>query len=833
MNLIRRLYGHFKAYHAPDQPIIQYSGMIGMAAFPLFYLLRFTKAEAPFNDIGLRLLAIALCAGLALRHRWPARLKPYFFAYTYFSLAYCMPFFFVFTSLVNGGGTVGVANTLMAVFFVVLLSDWRNSVALVLVGTAAATALYMAVVPDPQFPRDYVARLPVLVLVMIGGSVFKFAEKQAETAMIKRTYSALAGSIAHEMRNPLGQIKNNLERVQQSLPAPSTMAEGQTISAEQVDALYRHVAESEMAVRRGLQVIAMTLDEVSAKSFDTSAFSYLSAAEATAKAVQEYAFDSDAERAKVSVHVAQDFNFRGDETAYLFVLFNLIKNSLYYLALDPRAHLTITVGNDQVLVRDTGPGVTPEARAALFEPFGSAKSGGTGLGLAYCQRAMRAFGGEIECNSVVGEFTQFTLSFPPVSAEAEQTQRREALEKVRTALAGKRVLIVDDDAAQRMATRRKLEPFGVVMGEAANGQRALDALAISSYDIVLLDLQMPVLDGYAVAEKFRQGQAPVNRDIAIVAYTSDPADLARVKSNKAGMDGFIVKPCAQLPMGEALQIALEAAMTRTQPEATLVGCRILLADDSPHNRKAVVAYLKHVGVEVVEAGHGQAVLDALQGAGKWDAVLMDINMPGMNGLEAALAIRRGTSAARDVPIIALTAHSDTATIDASRSSGMNDFLTKPVEAAVLYEKLGRLIAGFALTRPPVSPVAASVQPVAESTTPMLDLKRLESYKRMGLLEDLMNDYLPEIARLALDLQRNVEARRLEETLDTLHSLLGMSGEAGAQALYHAVRRTYVPMIEARSWPQANAWADQITVLAAQADKALRSYIAAQTATQTG
>ena len=301
-----------------------------------------------------------------------------------------------------------MADTLMAVFFLILLSDWRNTVVMLVTGAAAAVLLYVSVVPNPVLPVDYVARLPMLVLVVVGGSLFKFAEKQAEAEKVKRTYTALAGSIAHEMRNPLSQIRHNLEGMQQALPPPTTTPQAQTLGAPQVDTLYRHLAESEMAVKRGLQVIAMILDEVSAKPVDTSAFSYLSAAATTEKAVYEYAFASEAERRKVSVHVIEDFDFRVDETAYLFVLFNLIKNALYYMALDPSAGVTVTVGDHHVKVHDTGPGIAPDALAKLFEPFGSVgKAGGTGLGLAYCRRVMRAFGGEIECESVLGEYTQF------------------------------------------------------------------------------------------------------------------------------------------------------------------------------------------------------------------------------------------------------------------------------------------------------------------------------------------------------------------------------------------------------------------------------------------
>src|SRR4030095_10193797 len=105
-------------------------------------------------------------------------------------------------------------------------------------------------------------------------------------------------------------------------------------------------------------------------------FSYLTAAATTEKAVHEYAFASDAERSRVSVHVIEDFDFRADETAYLFVLFNLIKNALYYMALDPGARVTVTVDDHQVKVHDTGPGGAPDTLAKLFQPFGSAPHGG-------------------------------------------------------------------------------------------------------------------------------------------------------------------------------------------------------------------------------------------------------------------------------------------------------------------------------------------------------------------------------------------------------------------------------------------------------------------------
>jgi len=826
MQIFSRLFEHYRTYHEYGPPRLKYMGYVGASSTALFYFIRFTKPNPqPFDDLLVRVLAFVLFTFLALKDRWPEKAKPYYIGYSYLVLLYCLPCFTVLTALQRGGGVPAISNAFIVLCFLVLLTDWRNTLVMLFAGTGIAAVLYLATSPHPKLPLDLIAQLPAFALIVIGGNLFKFSTEQIDAERKLRATQALAGSIAHEMRNPLSQIRHNLESMQQALPPPTTTALAQTLDAPQVDTLYRHLAESEMAVKRGLQVIAMTLDEVSAKAVDTSTFSYLSAAAATDKAVQEYAFGSDTERRRVSVHVIEDFDFRADETAYLFVLFNLIKNALYYLALVPAARVTITVAGHQVKVHDTGPGIAPDALAKLFQPFSSVgKAGGTGLGLAYCRRVMRAFGGEIECESVPGHYTQFTLRFPQVSAQESHNHHLAIMARARAAFAGKRLLIVDDDAAQRMTTRHKLAPLEAQIDQAADGQRALEALARQRYDLVLLDLNMPVLDGYAVAAKVRQGQVPGNHEVRIVAYTSEPAHLASVKTQKAGMDGFVSKPCAQLPLVQALHQALDHP--RAEAAGTLAGRRVLLADDNPFNRKAVAAYLKHAGATVVEANHGRAALEHLQELVSWDAVLMDINMPGMDGLEATRAIRASAMPCSRVPIVALTAHSDQATVQAAQAAGMNGYLTKPVEAGALYRTLGDF---FTDATPATPSVLADRSHPTEHEGRLLDPSRLESYRRIGMLEELLDDYVPEIARLVERLEQGVARQDLAQSLDALHSLLGMSGEAGASALYRLVRAIYVPMVEERSWPAQPGWLEQISATTHQTQAALRSYARMQPA----
>ncbi len=826
MQFWSRLYAHYRDYHAYGPPRLKYMGYLGMLSLVAFYFVRFSRPNPQlFDDIVLRGSAVLLLALLALKDRWPVKWRRYYLGYSYVAVLYCLPCFTVLGALQRGGGVPAISNTFITLCFLVLLTDWRNTLVMLAAGIAMATGIYVATTPDPRIPMDLVAQLPAFALIVIGGNLFKFSTEQIDTERKLRATQALAGSIAHEMRHPLSQLKHSLDNIQQALPAPGAAVRPQTLGGPEIEALYRHLAESEIAVSRGLQVIAMTLDEVNAKPLDTAGFAHLSAADATRKAVQEYSYEDEGARRAVSVHVLEDFNFRVDETAYLFVLFNLIKNALYYRARHPQATVAITVQRHQVKVRDTGPGIAPEALKGLFEPFRSVgKTGGTGLGLSYCQRVMRAFGGSIACESVQGEFTEFTLNFPVVAQAESEASRAALLAQARAQFQGRRILLVDDDAAVRLTTRHKLLPLGATLEEAADGHRALQMLARERYDLVLLDLNMPVLDGYTVATRVRQGAVPLNREVALVAHTSEPSHVAAVKVRKAGMDGFISKPCDQLALIRTLCETLQrpAAGTGTQ---LLQGCAILLAEDSAWNRKAVAAHLRHAGAHVVEAAHGHEVLDCLGMREHWDAVIMDINMPGMDGLVTARAIRNGGWACAHVPIIALTAHSDAATVQAAREAGMDDFITKPVDVAMLYALLCRL------TGRPVRPVAPPDAAPEGTIDNLLDSRRLDNYQRLGMIDELLGDYLPEMARLVDRLDEAVAQDDLPAGLDALHSLLGMSGEAGAAALHQRVRSYYVPMVEGCRWPDGADWPVEIRALAVRTEDALRQF--AQGASRLG
>jgi two-component system CAI-1 autoinducer sensor kinase/phosphatase CqsS len=827
MSPLKRLFGNYQAYHGHGRPLLKYVGIVAAATYVLFYLVRFTQPDPrPFDDIALRLVVVTLFILLALRDRWPPRLRRFYLPFSYAALVFCLPFFNVFMALERHGGVPAISNCFIALTFLVLVADWRNTAVMLVAGIATAALVHFAWHPASSWPRDLLLQIPAYLVIVIGGAVFKLSDKQID-AEKARLATALAGSIAHEARNPLARVQHALEQMQRVV-APSGAGRAElALNAGQVFALQEQLADSQVAVRRGLQVISMILGGVGSKPMDPAGLDYLSAAEVVQQAVDEYGYESDEARARVSVLLSADFIFRGDETAYLFVLFNLLKNALYYVAAYPRTRVTIEVADQQVRVHDTGPGIAPDVLRDLFEPFRSVgKYGGTGLGLAYCQRVVRGFGGEIACRSVLGEFTEFTMRFPAVTPEEQEAHRREATAQARAALAGRRVLIVEDDALQRTATRQKLGPLALTseLDEAPDGQTALRLLERHKYDIVLLDLHMEGVDGYAVARQIRDGGG-MNQDVRIVAYTSDPACVARRRALRAGTDGFVSKPCAQLPLLRALQHALQQPAPNGPQGAAgrLAGRRILVADDSAFNRKAVAAHLRRAAAIVIEVEHGAAVLEQLQAQHRIDAVLLDLQMPGMDGMETARAVRCAAAGWAGIPLLAMTARSDEAAMDAAAAAGMNGFLVKPFEAQELYETLACLLCG----NDPAATVLPDSPPAPCQQGDILNLERLESYRRLDMLGELRDDYLPEMARLVGNLEQAVGRTDIAGSRDALHALLGMSGEAGARALYRQVRDVYVPLLEEGRWPAGWAWLRQLQATAERTEQELKAYCKAE------
>ena len=670
-----------------------------------FYFLLKYGFHMEYENLGLRLVASALSlfALVIIRMDTPFA-KRYFPYYWHFSLIFVLPFLFTFLLLKNNFHELWLYWEIFMIFVLIaFVPNWLIFLFDLFAGVLAGIAVFLLTSSvtglDPDF--NIPMYMTVVFFTVVAGYLFSYSNRRGQVALEKNSaLQALAGSIAHEMRNPLGQVKLNLEIIEQQLPeykrGNSTSAEKTLDNLFQVlDSLYQHVAWCQVAVKRGSQIINMILDEVREKPIHESGFIYTSAALVTQRAIDEYGFESYAEREKIVYNDSRNFMFRISETMYVFVVFNLIKNALYFLESRPESKIYVTLEPgetfNKVKVKDTGPGISSENLDKLFDPyFTASRKGGTGLGLSYCKRVMHAFNGDITCHSVEGEYTEFVLTFPVVTDEELRASHDGLIRDNRSLFENKHMLVVDDKEQDRKAVRETLVSLGVQVEEADNGQEAIEKLLKASYDLVIMNLAMPVLDGYEATEMIRKGQAGEEAAaIPVIAYTEQPYTVAHGKTKKAGMQGLITKPCSENELVREVASVLRELQGISLKK--MRGKTVLIADDSSVNRIGLIMLFEKCGMYVDEAVDGNEVLEKLE-KGLFDLVLMDVGMPRVDGLEATKRIRQsGKSRIASVPVIGLSGESDEKLVAEALRAGMNDYLVKPVDTKLLLVKVSQYL----------------------------------------------------------------------------------------------------------------------------------------------
>ena len=352
----------------------------------------------------------------------------------------------------------------------------------------------------------------------------------------------------------------------------------------------------------------------------------------------------------------------------------------------------------KIAVADTGIGIAPEAQQHLFHPFSQADTsttrryGGTGLGLAISKRLVELMGGEIGLASEAGKGSTFwfTARFGVVQSEHEPASR----------LTGRRLLVVDDNATNRRVLQLQLERHGCEVRLAKDANEAMGCLTLSTlsapFDAVLTDQAMPGMDGHALASWIRG--RPELHNVRILLLGSQIDDRDRIRG--LGMNEILMKPIRESQLIRALQSVLpngavsdaEPPAAPAEPEFVLEaapaphGGRVLVVEDNAVNQRVVALMLRKLGYQPEVAANGNEALRALE-LGSYDAILMDCQMPEMDGFEAARAIRSRTWKASTTPIIALTANALQGEREKCVAAGMNDYLAKPLTLDLLSDKL--------------------------------------------------------------------------------------------------------------------------------------------------
>ncbi|HOW61327.1 MAG TPA: response regulator [Candidatus Contendobacter sp.] len=540
----------------------------------------------------------------------------------------------------------------------------------------------------------------------------------------------------------------------------------------------------------------------------------------------------------------------GDPLRLGQILLNLCNNAVKFtehgqieLALHS-LNATETALTVQVYVRDSGMGMTPEVQARLFEKFIQADQsttrqfGGTGLGLAICKNLVERMGGRIWIeDSQPGQGTTIGFTVHLQIAQQAQARRRELVEQAGPLLEGLRVLVVDDNRVSCEILAEMLRFFHLDVGIALNGPDALTALAAAAekpYDLVLMDWRMPGMNGDEAAQRMHRDPAIPRQPKVVMVTAYGREDVIR-RSEQAGIDGFLIKPVSPSTLldtivsvlGRGRILGTEAQAAVHPPEAAtgghLAGAWVLLVEDNEINREFATELLRSEGIEVDVAVNGQEAVEKVQQQA-YDAVLMDIQMPVLDGLEATRQIRAlgqtpGGERLAAVPIIAMTALAMARDAEQSRAAGMNDYVTKPVAPDRLIAVLSQWIAPAAAPRPehPAPPLSPPPDELPPDLAALTTLDAGEGVRRIGGKPDAYRNQLRRFREHYADavgeLQRLAAEQGAPAAEAYCHGLKGVAGNLSATALYDHVTALDAQLKQGRL-PEAAALAHFQTLLAA-------------------
>lgn len=491
----------------------------------------------------------------------------------------------------------------------------------------------------------------------------------------------------------------------------------------------------------------------------------------------------------------------GDPLRIQQILVNLISNAVKF---SDRGVISIQVTllqqreqqlSLQLAVSDNGIGITPEQQQGLFQSFSQAddsitrKYGGSGLGLAICKQLCELMGGKIWLESQYGHGTTFYCQLQVQLAEAQHTQALLPLD-----ISSLKALVVDDIALARTVLLSLLSEMGIRADQTDNGYQAIEMVrqakaAAQPYDFVLMDWRMPGIDGIETSRRIQQlDDAP-----HILMVSAYDREQARASLQDVKISQFIEKPVNQSILLDALYTMLEQDMpVRQIPTTTeipdLAKYRILLVEDHAINRQVALGLLKDSNVQVDVAENGLLAIHRLQQQ-RYDLVLMDIQMPEMDGLTACQHIRQQLLLT-DLPVIAMTAHAMASDIAKSKAAGMNDHLTKPIDPLQLYSTLLQYLPAEPQPRKTAT-VAVAGPTLAEqqqwqqlSACSAIDAER--ALKNLGgklsLYLKLIADFQQEHQQQTGRLQSMFRHQQWQPLYLDIHSLKSTSAYIGAFAL---------------------------------------------------
>jgi signal transduction histidine kinase len=414
-NIFYSIYDHLVKHTEESSPQINLFAIVMMINFPLFGLIWKAEDILSWEEITFRLVATSLCLLLVSNRFWPSCLFKFLPVIWYFTLLFCLPFFFSYLTLQHHASTIWLMNCVSAVFFLLLVTRVIDALVLLALGFCLAffSYFYLAHHLLQYIPGDIT--LPGLIstftAAIIIGALFARDREIINDSRISGM-RLLAGSLAHDLRTSLASIHLQTE-LQNMLASKLDQPDLQSD-------LKRSLGKIVRGIEMGNQLISMQLNNIQHKKFDTTNFRIQPIKVLLEKTLQEYPLKSD-QKTLIQTNLDDDFSAWIEEIAFKNLIWNLLKNSLDCIEEYGKGEITIwmTRGDDgddynYLNIKDTAKGIYPKLAEKIFDTFYSDKKGGAGVGLAYCKLFMQAAGGYIYCKGKHKQFAHFILKFPKI-----------------------------------------------------------------------------------------------------------------------------------------------------------------------------------------------------------------------------------------------------------------------------------------------------------------------------------------------------------------------------------------------------------------------------------
>ncbi|AIK95706.1 sensor histidine kinase [Candidatus Odyssella acanthamoebae] len=397
-------------------------GIFGLINFPLLYLVGASFLDEKPAALYLRLIGFILCLLLALIDYWPQRIRKFQSIYWFSTIIYCLPFFATYMFIENEGSIAWQVKITVATFWLVLVTNLVQFLIILPFGVALGIVTYMLISTSISFTQGeafghFFNYMWTMVIACIFAHRKELTQKEKQKSL--RTQ---AGAIAHEMRTPLSAIETAAEGLKIHLPnllhtQKIAQEEGRAqspLNKNKLELLAEIPDEIKATARSAFTVIDMLLMNLKEDALEAVP-EKCSILHSVQTALRDYSL-RDEDKELISVEIKQDFKFYGHPLTFKHVLFNLLKNALYYLKAANKGKITIWTETgekvNKLYFEDTGKGISKDYLPYIFDQFSTRTAHGTGVGLAFCKMVMTKLGGDITCESVEGDYTRFILTFP-------------------------------------------------------------------------------------------------------------------------------------------------------------------------------------------------------------------------------------------------------------------------------------------------------------------------------------------------------------------------------------------------------------------------------------